>query len=348
MDSFFGKKKSRPRGSSISTGGLEERSVPYNKLGPPPRSPVTVNTVSQGLRGNPTAVISAPITNPGLTATGTEMNKFSQARSRSERERAYREGTGMNPYGNRPGSPSMSVYTADSSTLYNGSDAASMKANARKVRQSGSNASMSDFAIGSPTSPGMRNRTLQPDPITARPSSTLSSNRLSMAPSVASSESHNRHLSHLSQHFFPAVTEEFHMPRPENPEDIEAMFEEVMRERDIPVVPNLTIEQKWHMVQNSESLRFKEARQKEDNMRKQLESGQTTAIIEGSPEWYIKKFMDRTITPKQAGALFISLRSKEIEYDCPSINSCAVSLTRYEVGSSYSLNLEVRLCWHRR
>lgn len=103
------------------------------------------------------------------------------------------------------------------------------------------------------------------------------------------------------------------MPRPENEEDIEAMFEEIMRERDVPNVPNLGIDQKWHIIQNSESLRFKEARQKEENARKQLESGQTTAIVEGSPEWYIKKFMDRTITAKQAGALFISLRSKEIE-----------------------------------
>ena len=197
MDSFFGKKKSRPRGSSISGGGLEERSVPYNKLAPPPRSPVTVNTVSQGLRSNPTAVISAPITNPGLTATGTEMNKFTQSRTRSERERAYREGAGINPYGNRPGSPSMSVYTADSSTIYNGSDAASTKASARKVRQSGSNASMSDFVLGSPTSPGMRHRTLQPDTTPVRPSSTHSSNRLSMlAPSIISSDSHSRHLSH--------------------------------------------------------------------------------------------------------------------------------------------------------
>lgn len=242
------------------------------------------------------------------------MNKFTQSRTRSERERAYREGAGINPYGNRPGSPSMSVYTADSSTIYNGSDAASTKASARKVRQSGSNASMSDFVLGSPTSPGMRHRTLQPDTTPVRPSSTHSSNRLSMlAPSIISSDSHSRHLSHLSHHFFPSATEEFHMERPENPEDINAMFEEIMRERDVPIVPNLGIDQKWHIIQNSESLRFKEARQKEENARKQIEAGQTTAIVDGSPEWYIKKFMDRTITAKQAGALTISLRSKEIE-----------------------------------
>ena len=66
MDSFFGKKKSRPRNSSVSTNQELTGSVPYHKLGPPQKSPVTVGTMSQGLRGNPAAVISAPMTNPPL------------------------------------------------------------------------------------------------------------------------------------------------------------------------------------------------------------------------------------------------------------------------------------------
>ena len=129
MDTFFGKKKNRPRQSSASTNELSERSVPYHKLGPPSRSPVTVNTVSQGLRSNPGAVISAPMTNPTLTADGTELNKFAMAKQRADRERVYRDAS---PFG-RPGSPSTSISTADSSTLYNDSESSASKAYSEKV-----------------------------------------------------------------------------------------------------------------------------------------------------------------------------------------------------------------------
>ena len=82
--------------------------------------------------------------------------------------------------------------------------------------------------------------------------------------------------------------------------------------------------------------------------RKQIEAGQTTAIVDGSPEWYIKKFMDRTITAKQAGALTISLRSKEIEWGQILSSVLGVVINTIVVGSSNSLNCRVRLCWRRR
>jgi cytokinesis protein len=42
-------------------------------------------------------------------------------------------------------------------------------------------------------------------------------------------------------------------------------------------------------------------------------SGPTTvSIAEGQPEWFIKKFLDRTITAKQASSLLVSLRSNEL------------------------------------
>ena len=61
---------------------------------------------------------------------------------------------------------------------------------------------------------------------------------------------------------------------------------------------------------SDEQLKWKEERQREEQIRKQPSNpGQ----LEGTPEWYIKKFLDKTITPKQATGLSVSLRSNDIE-----------------------------------
>ncbi|KAG8697967.1 hypothetical protein FRC09_007525, partial [Ceratobasidium sp. 395] len=76
MDLIFGGlRKSRPRESSASQSELSEHSVRYEQTARD-RPPVPVGTVSQALRGSTSgsSVISAPTQNPGLTASGTEMN----------------------------------------------------------------------------------------------------------------------------------------------------------------------------------------------------------------------------------------------------------------------------------
>ncbi|THH29601.1 hypothetical protein EUX98_g4591 [Antrodiella citrinella] len=319
MDTFFGKKKKeRPRQSSVSTNASDERlvSVPYHKLGPPSKSPVTVNTVSQGLRANPGAIISAPMTNPSLTTKGTDLNVNRIMRQRSERDRAYRDATGNTAYP-RPNSPSTSISTADSSTLYNDSEGSS-KANARRVRQSESGSSLNDFGIP-PTSPSPRQRALMAGEslATVRPSSsvtTTTSRASNYTSSLTSPDSHHRHLS-ITSHLARLIPEEFNFPRPTNDEEIEVLFENVWRERQLGEQPSLSLEQKWNMVLSNERMLWEESKKKEEQARKQLESGQAVQIIQQeTPEWYIKKFMDKTITAKQAGALQVSLRSNKVEW----------------------------------
>ena len=92
------------------------------------------------------------------------------------------------------------------------------------------------------------------------------------------------------------------------------LFENIMRMRGLDDIPHLSIEQKWHIVYNDEQMRWGEERKREEQARKQNDSGQPPAFVEGTPEWYIKRFMDRTITPKQASSLQVSLRSKEMRY----------------------------------
>ena len=141
---------------------------------------------------------------------------------------------------------------------------------------------------------------------TTRSDTTRSSRQ---TPSISPFEPHHHHLSNLYKH---APNEEFSFPRPENDEEIEMLFENIMRMRGLEDIPHLSIDQKWHIVYNDEQMRWVDERRREEQSRKQNETGQAAAFIEGTPEWYIKKFMDRTITPKQASSLQVSLRSKEM------------------------------------
>jgi cytokinesis protein len=121
------------------------------------------------------------------------------------------------------------------------------------------------------------------------------------------------HQSHLSQfyhrHHQSGI---FQFPRPETDEEIELLFENVKRTRDLTVLPNISVDQKWHMVYSDMQIRWKEEKQWEEQSRKQNETGQSVAIMSATPEWYIKRFLDKTITAKQAGSLLVSLRSKAL------------------------------------
>ncbi|KAH7908026.1 armadillo-type protein [Hygrophoropsis aurantiaca] len=300
METFFGRKKARPRQSSVSGQDLYDHSVPYDKLGPPSRTPVPVGTVSQGLRGTPSAsTISAPLTNPTLTSYGTDLNFNAIQRSRAERER-------MPVHGNSITRPDSSFSTADSSTLYNESVASAMgkrpkTPNSRqKIRRSeastssGMRSPSGDFgSIPLPSSPSISNTALRP---------------------MSAADSHSSHLSH---HFFKHVNgnqEEFNFPRPEKDEDIEALFDHLSQTRAFPPMLGMSIDQKWTLVHGAEHLRWQGEKNREEQVRKQGETGLAAPISEGTPEWYIRKFLDHTITPKQATSVWISLKSHETSW----------------------------------
>ncbi|KAG6853705.1 hypothetical protein C0991_002241 [Blastosporella zonata] len=314
MDSLFGRKKGRPRQSSVSAQqDLNERSVPYDKLGPPPRSPLPVGTVSQGFRG-----ISAPNTNPSLTASGTEINKYAMQRSKVERERLY----DLHGY-TRPGSPSTSVSTADSSTLYDESLPSSSSKHLPQTPQSsrvrlseastssGARSPIHDFGHFS-ASTSTSSATIRPLSSTTTRSETSRASKY--APSLSSSESGTHHsLFYHTRSGHHSSSNSFYFPRPDTDEEIEIMFEEIKRTRDLGVLPDLALEQKWHMVYNSEHIRWKEEKIREEANRRHHESGLPSSAVD-TPESYIKKFLDKTITHKQATSLLVSLRSREVDW----------------------------------
>lgn len=311
MDSFFGRKRvksDRPvaRQPATSPNDLGANSVPYDKLAPPGRPPVP---------------ISAPITNPTLTANGTEFNVFNAQKARADRR--TRDG---------PASPDGSPRTADSVTLY--SDTASSSsastlpgaasrqsaAAARRARQSGASTASGRTDRRSPSGPDFAalpasaSANYPPTPTTRRPASgmTTRSDRTSRyAPSFASSQDSPSH--HLSHAFDLRGMGGFHFPRPENDEEIEAMFEEIKETRDVSG-SNMTLDQKWTMVHNAAQLKWDEERKRATQRRigGEPNGGGPQAAGEGTPHWYIMKFLDKTITAKQAQGLTVSLRSREI------------------------------------
>ena len=307
MDTFFNRKRQRPRNSSVSAQDLAD-SVPYDKLPSVTRTPIAVGTVSQGLRGGPTtSVISAPLTNPTLTAIGTDLNLNYQNlhRTRLEREKVVAAPT--------PARPDSSFSTADSSTLYNESVASvpgkrpktptshklrKSEASTSSGRKSPSGSEFSSAPI--PASPSVASTVLRALHAQDNPSRFSSS--------TSHSDSHTTNLSHI---FHKPHTDEFSFPRPENDEDIENLFARVAFQRDLPNVDNLTITQKWNIVYAAEQVRWQEERSRGEQARKQGDAGQATLSGEGSPEWYIRKFLDGTITAKQASSVWVSLRGHE-------------------------------------
>jgi hypothetical protein len=106
--------------------------------------------------------------------------------------------------------------------------------------------------------------------------------------------------------------DDFNFPRPDDDAEIEAFFENVVRTRDLSNLPPLTIEQKWNMVEMDERLRWKDEKAREEQAKKVPEQSRTGMIEERSPEWYLRKFVERSITPKDASGLLVSLRGQEV------------------------------------
>ena len=278
---FQGLRKSRLRQQSVSGQDLTERSVPYD-MTIASRSPIAVGVPATPSQGNPG--ISAPNTNPGLT---TEFNKFTMRRPHRDDSL------------NRA-----STSTADSSTLFDESGPQNItpiiypqttrlrRSDAPSMRSHGQDFGQISSTQGSPRS--------------VRPSSGMTVKSDTTRNSKFSDPSH----AHLPFHLhYRQTSEPFHFPRPKDAE-IEILFEKVKQTRGDPKgLEKFTIDQKWELVKNDEQIRWNEQRIGEQS-RKPHETGQS--LLPQSPEWFIQKFMNRTITAKQASDLLVCLRSKEV------------------------------------
>ena len=350
---FYTRKKNRPRQSSAETASELGASKPYEELAPSPRTPIHVGTTSQALRGSVPSVISAPITNPTLTTDGTELNIFTMHRSKQERDQLY----GSHP-ATRPISPLNSPSTAESSTIYSESDKtyshhrSTTSVSETSVSSGRRSPSVSDFGGYHSQRKGSNQQTARPTSRATTRSERMSMNTRSIISDSPSQHHHSTHIgSALHGARYGTQAEEFYFPRPDNDEEIEALFREIKRSLDLgDNMPNMTIDQKWQMVYNAEHLRWSEERRREQQTKKQAETGQSAAFVEGSPEWYIQRFMDRTITPKQASSLEVSLRSNQLRSPSPERSPPSVAeefLAGLNTSFQYKVLLSLRKLLHR-
>lgn len=284
---IFGRRKTRQRQTSSSSQDLAE-SVPYDRLNPSSRSPMPVGTVSQGLRASTTgSTISAPMTNPTLTSDGTELNYYAMQKSRSERDRIY--GTNGKLSSRSPLSPAApsSSNPLTNTDSYGSRTSFSTTTSSSRLRRAEASSSYS--------------RATRPDSIASSQSDSYSNHRASSSVTISDNQSHYSHLFHPRQ----STHEEFEFPRPSD-EEVEAMFQQLMLKRDIPDVPNLTTEQKWSLVHSDERMRWNAEMQE---MKRQTDGQSSKALSKDNPQWYLKKFLDQTITAKHAASLLVSLRT---------------------------------------
>ena len=266
--------------SSVSDQDL--RSVPYDS--DPAGRPISVS------RPVVDANISEPATtpNPTVTADGVDLTmQWAEA----EGERADATTSTLTPRFSY--SSTLHSDESEATTINEQPNPLASFANLRLLQNGGLSARRSSSIHGS-------FRPLSPIPPTPSPPPSSSSAVLSFAPSSDLPHSHGQR-----------ITDGLNLSRPGD-EEIEAMFQNIVRTRDLGNLPPLTIDKKWSMVEGDERLRWKEEQAREGKARKILEQDRTGMIEEGSPEWYLRKFMERSITPKGTSDLLVSLRTNEI------------------------------------
>lgn len=119
----------------------------------------------------------------------------------------------------------------------------------------------------------------------------------------------------------------FNLPRPSDDRVIEAQFIELMHKRGWHNLPEQARRQmmaypaakKWTLVHQDKLTEWQGEQKRRQTARPQTTLGPDGSpnIVarseeEGSPEWYVRKVMDDSITAKQLGSLSVSLRTQPI------------------------------------
>lgn len=256
-------------------------------------------------------MISVTNTNPTPATDGTELNPFIM--DRSNQEQLYVSLPAIRPLSLRK-SPST---TTDSSTIYSGSDKSHPT-----HRRSTTSVSETSVSSGSesPSVSDFEDRLSQgKGPVQQAPHPT--SRATAQAEHITSDPPPWRY---RSAHIGDILTArksvdagEFYFPRPSD-DEVEQLFRKIKRSFGLgDHMLNMTVDQKWQMVHNAEYLRWSEELRREQQTKKPAGTGQSVSFVQGSPEWYMQRFMVRTITQKEVTSLEVSLRTNELRSTLP-------------------------------
>lgn len=136
------------------------------------------------------------------------------------------------------------------------------------------------------------------------------------------------------------VSEEFHFPRPPDHE-IDDLFQRLVESRNpgngsagpavnarastssqlniAKTAASLPIDTKWQMVEGDARARYEAARAKRRKEEELVRTGKIAkrgtagAVMKNSPEWFLKKCLDGTLTVEHVKTLIISLRTQPLE-----------------------------------
>jgi cytokinesis protein len=134
----------------------------------------------------------------------------------------------------------------------------------------------------------------------------------------------------------PRVSEEFLPTRPPDPQ-IETDFQRLLQGRDLDAatknVPSitsrssiqsvtdvsktaasLTMDQKWQMVKADKQKRWDDARSAERRKDDEIKSGKKrSGALKNSPEWFLKKLLDGSVTAQHIQMLHVAMRTSPLE-----------------------------------
>ncbi|KAF2744327.1 FH2-domain-containing protein [Sporormia fimetaria CBS 119925] len=146
---------------------------------------------------------------------------------------------------------------------------------------------------------------------------------------IAPPRDSHRHLLHLNQASPTSSTSSFgqgfSLQRPPD-HVVEQEFRNLMVKREMKSLPEQArrqmeaykIDKKWTLVYQDKLAEYKNEEKKRQMHRNTYVSGNMDILVraeeEGSPEWYVKKVMDSSITIKQMQSLEISLRTQPIAW----------------------------------
>ncbi len=115
----------------------------------------------------------------------------------------------------------------------------------------------------------------------------------------------------------------FYLPKPQSDEEIEKLFLQLMHKRGWQNLPEQAKRQmmayaptkKWTLV-HQDKLTEWQGEQKRRQQARQTGTidGPTSRDVDGTPEWYVKKILDNSITAKQLQSLSVSLRTQPISW----------------------------------
>jgi cytokinesis protein len=146
---------------------------------------------------------------------------------------------------------------------------------------------------------------------------------------IAPPRDSHRHLLHLNQPSPSSSTssfgQAFNLQRPPD-HVVEQEFRNLMVKREMKSLPEQArrqmeaykIDKKWTLVYQDKLAEYKNEERKRNANRHTYITGNQDILVraeeEGSPEWYVKKVMDNSITIKQMQSLEISLRTQPIAW----------------------------------